>query len=499
MSDRYVVAVDQSSSATKAFLFGSDGRPVASVGLPHEQRYPRPGWVEHDPMEILANTRAAIERLVRESGAPKEALAALAITNQRETVVAWDEKSGEPVYKALVWQDERGAPYCDKVRASGALPELRRKTGLVADTNFSAGKLAWLVENVDAARSSLRAGTLMCGTIDAWLIWKLTGGETFATDWSNASRTLLFDIGKLAWDEGLLGLFGLEGIRLPEPRSSDASYGIARFDGFSLRIASVMGDSHAALYGQAGFEAGSAKATYGTGSSVMLNSGYEVPAPPDGIVASVGFGRRGRANYVLEGNIRSSGDTLRWVGEELGLFSSLGEAEATAASLPDSGGVYLVPAFSGLGAPHWKSGTRALISGLARSSGRAQVIRAAFESVAYQVADVAAAMAGGDRALTGAALRELRVDGGPTANAFLMQFQADILGTSLRVASIPDVSARGAAFMAGLSAGLWKDEAELARLASPAAEYAPKMDAREREALLGGWEAALERTLLGIG
>jgi glycerol kinase len=494
LSERFVVAVDQSTSATKAFLFGPDGRPASSVGLPHAQSYPRPGWVEHDPMAILANTRSAIEGLVRDSGVAKDALAALGITNQRETIVAWDEKSGEPVYRALVWQDERGAPYCDRVKASGSSSELRRKTGLVADTNFSAGKLAWLVDNVDAARSALRAGRLMCGTIDAWLVWNLTGRKVFATDWSNASRTLLFDIGKLAWDEGLIELFGLKGIRLPEARSSDSGFGIARFDGFSLPIASVMGDSHAALYGQGGFEAGSAKATYGTGSSVMLNSGYDPPTPPEGIVASVGFGRKGRANYVLEGNIRSSGDTLRWVGEELGLFSSLQEAETMAAALLDSGGVYLVPAFSGLGAPHWKSGTRAVICGLARSSGRAQIIRAAFESIAYQVVDVAAAMAAGAQS----GVRELRVDGAPTSNAFLMQFQADILGASLRVASIPDVSARGAAFMAGLSAGLWKDEAELALLASPAAEYSPKMGDREREALLGGWDAALERTLLGI-
>ncbi len=493
MSGPYVIAVDQSTSATKAFLFGPDGRPLRSISLAHEQVYPQPGWVEHDPMAILANTRVAVESLARESGLPAGAVAVLGIANQRETVVAWDSESGLPVYNALVWQDERGAPYCDRVKALGAEPGLRRKTGLLADTNFSAGKLAWLVENVEAARSALRAGRLMCGTIDSWLVWNLTEREVFATDWSNASRTLLFDIGKLRWDDELLGLFGLEGLRLPPAQASDSDFGLARFEGFTLPIRAVMGDSHAALYGQAGFEAGSAKATYGTGSSVMLNCGYEVPLPPPGIVASVGFGRRGRANYVLEGNIRSSGDTLRWVGEDLGLFTSVAEAEAMAAAIGDSGGVYLVPAFSGMGAPHWVQGARASITGISRSTGRAQIVRAALESVAYQVRDVAAAMAAG-----GAGLRELRVDGGPTDNRFLMRFQADILGAPLRVASVTDVSARGAAFMAGLGASVWKDEAELASLAAPAVEYAPAMPEREREALLRGWEAALARTFFGI-
>jgi glycerol kinase len=492
MRDEHVLAVDQSSSATKAFVFGRDGLPLGSATMTHEQRYPRPGWVEQDPLAILANVRTAIERAAEASAAAKGSIVALGITNQRETVVAWDAESGVPVYDALSWQDERGAPYCDRIRASGGEADLRRKTGLVADSNFSAGKLAWLVENVDAARSALHAGRLMCGTMDAWLVWNLTGRRVFATDWSNASRTLLFDISRLDWDEELLELFGLQGILLPRALPSDGDFGEAELGSFRLPIGSVLGDSHAALFGHGGFAEGSAKATYGTGSSVMLNAGIRVPEPPDGIVASVGYGERGRATYVYEGNIRFSGDTLRWVGEELGLFGSLDEAERMAAGIPGSGGVYLVPAFSGMGAPHWRQGTRATISGLSRGSGRAEIVRAAIESVAYQVRDVAAAMTASGRI----ALGELRVDGGPTANRLLMQFQADILGSPIRVASTEDVSARGAAFMAGLSVGLWRDEDELSRLSRPAVEYSPRMGEAEREALIRGWEVALARTFL---
>jgi glycerol kinase len=492
LKEEYVVAVDQSSSATKAFLFGSDGRPLHSVGIAHDQIYPRPGWVEHDPALLLANTREAVSRVARESGVPFGSLIALGVTNQRETIVAWDAVTGIPVYNALVWQDERGAPYCDRIRTAGADVELRRKTGLLPDTNFSAGKLAWLVDTVDAARSALRSGRLMCGTVDAWLVWNLSGGKTFATDYSNASRTLLFDISKLDWDATLMEQFGVSGMLMPRALPSDADFGLADLDGFSLPIRCVMGDSHAALYGHGGFEAGSAKATYGTGSSVMLNAGAHAPEPPRGIVSSVGWGSGGRVVYVYEGNIRSSGDTIRWVGEDLGLFRDFAEAESLAASLVDSGGVYLVPAFSGMGAPHWVQGARASITGISRRTGRAQIVRAAFESVAYQVRDVVTAMARG-----GVALRDIRVDGGPTSNRFLMQFQADILGSPLRVASMPDVSARGAALMAGLSAGLWGGEAELAALVQPAEEYFPAMRQADRDTLVGGWEAALARTFYG--
>ncbi|MGA2547723.1 MAG: glycerol kinase GlpK [Rectinemataceae bacterium] len=493
MRGECVVSVDQSSAGTKAFVYGRGGAILGSAEIAHDQYYPRPGWVEQDPVVVLANVRESVARAIRASGVDPRRVAGMGITNQRETIVAWDSASGAPLYNAIGWQDERGGPYCDRIVRSGGDASLRRKTGLVPDTNFSAGKLAWLVENVEAARSALWAGRLMCGTIDAWLVWNLTGRSLFATDFSNASRTLLFDIGELAWDGELMGHFGLEGALMPRALPSDGDFGEAVFDGFNLPICAVLGDSHAALYGQGGFERGSAKATYGTGSSVMLNVGEEALSPPAGIVTSVGWASHGRVNYVYEGNIRSSGDTLRWVGEDLGLFGSFEEAEALASSLRDAGGVYLVPAFSGMGAPHWVQGARASITGISRGTGRAHIVRAALESIAYQVRDVLAAMETG-----GVAMNELQVDGGASSNRFLMQFQSDILRARLRVASVEDVSARGAAFMAGLRCGLWRDEAELSSLARPAAEYFPSMDMEQREASVAGWTAALGRTFHGL-
>jgi glycerol kinase len=489
----YVVCLDQSSAGTKAFVYDRDGSIVSSAGIVHDQMYPRPGWVEVDPGLLLANARESVSRALVSGGIDPARVAGLGIANQRETIVVWDSVTGDPLYNAIGWQDDRGGPYCDKMRRSGGDIVLQRKTGLVPDTNFSAGKLAWLVDKVDAVRSALRSGRLMCGTVDVWLVWNLTGRKVFATDYSNASRTMLFDIFALDWDAELLGLFGLEGARLPRALPSDGDFGEALFEGFRLLIRAVLGDSHAALFGQGGFEKGAAKATYGTGSSVMLNIGEEALPPPQGIVTSVGWALRGHVHYVYEGNIRSSGDTLRWVRENLGLFESFEEAERMAESLPDSGGVYLVPAFSGMGAPYWIQGARASITGLSRGSGRAQIVRAALESLAYQVRDVLAAME-----TSGVALSGLRVDGGATSNRFLMQFQADVLENSLRVAFVEDVSARGAAFMAGLSGGLWRDEAELSAIARPAAEYFPSMQRGTRAALISGWKLALGRTFFGL-
>jgi glycerol kinase len=489
----YVVSVDQSSAGTKAFVYDVGGAIVASVGMARAQCYPRPGWVEQDPVVILADAREAVSRVVRDSGVAPGDIVGLGLTNQRETFVAWDSRTGDPLYNAVSWQDDRGGPYCRRIRDEGGEPSLTRLTGLVPDTNFSASKMAWLVDNVDAVKSALGSGRLMLGTIDAWLVWNLTGRKVFATDYSNASRTMLFDIGRLRWDGELMRAFGLEGALMPGALSSDGEFGVASFDGFDLPVLAVLGDSHAALFGQAGFEAGSAKATYGTGSSVMLNLMTAALPPSRGIVTSVGWARGGRVNYVLEGNIRSSGDTLRWVGEDMGLFGTFEEAERLASSVEDSGGVYLVPAFSGMGAPHWVQGARASITGISRGTGRAHVVRAAVESLAYQVFDVVSAMGAG-----GVKPKILCVDGGAASNRLLMQFQADLLGMPLRLASVGDVSARGAAFMAGLRAGLWRDEAELASLARPAAEYFPTMSPEKREALVAGWNLALGRTFHGL-
>lgn len=494
MSPPFVLAIDQSTSATKAILFDARAVPVHRVTIEHKQYYPAPGKVEHDAGEILRNTVNALTQVVGESAVDTREIRALAITNQRETIVAWDGQSGEPCGRALVWQDERGSTLCDRLRSDGSEALIRERTGLVVDSYFSASKLRWIVENVESAGEALRNGRLMCGTVDAWLIWNLTHRRVFATDYSNACRTLLFDINRLRWDPELVELFGLTGVRMPEVRASDADFGIAEIAPLSLRlpICGVMGDSHAALFGHAAFVPGAAKATYGTGSSIMMNIGTSVRKPPAGIVTSIGWGDHDQVTYVYEGNIHHTGDTIRWVRDNLGLFGDYREAEQLAKSLSDNGGVYVVPAFSGLGSPHWVHGVRAIITGLARNAGRAEVARAALESIAYQVGDVVSAMSG-----PGAIpLTDLRVDGGATANQFLMQFQADILGAPLRVAEIEEVSARGVAFMAGRRRGIWANASEIESIASQTRTYNPDMAEDARKVLVHGWRHALAQTLL---
>lgn len=493
MSPEYIVAIDQSTSATKALLVDSSGRPRCRVNLQHEQLYPGPGLVEHDPMEILANTRAALVGLVRETGVAASSIAGLSITNQRETILAWDRETGLPVHNALVWQDGRGAELCARLAAEGQDGRIRKSTGLRLDPYFSASKLAWIAKEVPAAREALRAGRLMAGTMDAWLIWNLTEREVFATDYSNASRTMLFDVVKLRWDEELIELFGLGGVLLPEPRCSDASFGEARIAGLgrTLPISGVMGDSHAALFGHCGWKAGDAKATYGTGSSIMSNLGPAPASPGEGLVLSLAWGFQGKASYVFEGNIHSTGYTLRWLRDNLGLFSSYDEAERLAVEAGDNGGVYMVPAFSGLGAPYWKHGIRALITGLSHGSDKRRIIRAAHESIAFQIRDLVAEM----DARSAAKLSQLHVDGGPTRNAFLMQFQADLLGIPVVVPAVEELSALGVAYMGGLSLGLWPGPEEIARLPVETKRYEPRMGDAERDALVAGWRSAVEQAI----
>lgn len=497
MNRRYIVAVDQSTSATKACLFDESGSIVRRVTLEHKQYYPQPGWVEHDAEEIVENTERAISRVVAEGGIDTKAVAALAITNQRETIVAWDSESGKPLYHALVWQDERGTAACQALIEKGAGEEIQKRTGLVVDTYFSASKLQWMVENAPDCARAAEAGTLMAGTVDAWLIWNFTKGEVFATDYSNASRTLLFNIEERRWDERLSELFNLSSVRLPEVRYSDEEFGRYRFEatGDEVPIIGVMGDSHAALYGHAGFNRGDAKTTFGTGSSVMMNIGPGFRRSPRGVVTSVAWGAGGEVSYVYEGNIHYTGDTIRWVRDSLGLFSDYREAEERAAAIEDNGGVYLVPAFSGLGAPHWVHGIRAAITGLSRGAGADEIIRAALESIAFQVQDVIETMLSGGEI----SLPALHVDGGPTGNRFLMQFLADILNVPVHVGGIEEVSARGVAFVAGLATGLWKDQRALGSIVEPSAIYEPAMEPPRREALLHGWKQALKQVMAGAG
>jgi glycerol kinase len=492
-SGEFILAIDQSTQATKAILFDRAGRPVGRATLAHEQIYPSPGWVEHDPLEILANVKAAVLQVLRDSAVPAAAVVCLAITNQRETVVAWDGETGLPVHNALVWQDQRGSGLCLELAAAGHAGRIQARTGLKLDPYFSASKLAWIVRECEPARAALAAGRLMAGTMDTWLIWNLTGRKVFATDYSNASRTLLFDLRKLAWDPELLELFGLGGLRLAEPRCSDGRFGVAEIPGLGigLPIAGVMGDSHAALFGHCGWHPGDAKATYGTGSSLMSNLGPGPRDSGDGVVLSLAWGFQGQPAYVFEGNIHSTGYTLRWLRDNLGLFTSYQEAERMAVEAGDNGGVYLVPAFAGLGAPHWEHGVRAILTGLSHGSDRSHIVRAGLESIAFQIADLVAEM---DRRAA-LPLAHLHVDGGPTRNAFLMQFQADLLGIPVIVPAVEELSALGVAFMGGLTHGLWSGTGELARLPVRTQEYHPRMGADQRAALLAGWRSAVVQTL----
>ena len=493
MNDRFIIAVDQSTSATKACLFGVDGSIAGRVTIEHRQYYPQPGWVEHDGQEIVKNTRTAISRLVTESGVQPDAVAALAITNQRETVIAWDSETGVPVHPALVWQDERGTDACHRLVENGSGAEIQRRTGLVVDTYFSASKLQWMVENVPDCRRAADAGTLMAGTMDTWVIWNLTERQVFVTDYSNASRTLLFNIETCQWDDTLRDIFNVHSVRLPEVRFSDEPVGTFRLEGATreIPIVGIMGDSHAALFGHAGFSPGDAKTTFGTGSSVMMNIGPRFQQSPAGVVSSIAWGTDSRVSYVFEGNIHSTGDTMRWVRDQLQLFSDYSDAEKRAHKAGDNGGVYLVPAFSGLGAPHWVHGIRATISGIARSSTADHIIRAALESIAYQVNDVIQTMTGGGEL----ALPALRVDGGPTGNRFLMQFLSEILGVPVHVAEIEEISARGVAFAAGTAIGMWSGADALASMVRPARIYEPSMGPSRRDELVAGWQQAVKKTL----
>lgn len=494
-SPNIILAVDQSTSGTKALAFDTIGRRLGRVTIAHEQFYPGPGLVEHDANEILAATIRAVGELAASLGIAGADIAALAITNQRETIVAWDALTGEPVHRALVWQDSRGRAICERLAGKNSVSDtehftarrVKDITGLPLDPMFSASKLAWLVANDARAKSCLDAGRLMAGTIDSWLVWKLTGGKVFATELSNASRTMLFDIHSLSWSEELLGMFGLTGILLPEARLSDSGFGKADIPGLghAIPIAAVMGDSHASLFGHGARSPGSAKSGYGTGSSVMSYIGPDPQASPQGIVLSLGWGYRGSPAYVYEGNIQSTGDTMRFLRDNLGLFSSHEEAEAMAGSVPDTAGMHLVPSFSGLGAPYWSATGGAAILGMSRGSDRRHIVRAGLESIAYQVAELVALM---DR-LTETPLKSLMVDGGPTRNRFLMQFQADILGIPVIVPETEEIPALGVAMMAGSALGI--SDPETVALAAERREYLPRMRADRRESLLSSWRDAV--------
>jgi glycerol kinase len=495
MSKKYILSIDQSTSATKVMIFNKKAELINRVTMPHRQFYPQPGFVEHDAMEIFDNTCRGIGEIIDKTAIDEDEIIAISITNQRETSLIWDKKTGEPVARAAVWQCQRGTDYCRELKIQGYEDQVRRKTGLLIDPYFSASKLRWILLNTPGAAEKAKNGDLMAGTMDTWLLWKLTGGNVHATDPTNACRTMLFNIHTLQWDQELMDLFGLTSCVFPEVKYSDSIFGFTDPSVIfkrSIPVAGLMGDSHAAFFGQNCFHPGMAKATYGTGSSIMMNIGNEPLAAPPGLVTSIGYAMDKEIKYVFEGNIHCTGDTISWLQNQLQLISNSGETEKLAKSVDSTDGVYFVPAFVGLGAPYWDNQARASITGIGRDTAKPHIVRAALESIGYQVKDLI------DTMITegGTALTELRLDGGPTRNNFLMQFQSDILGLEVKRSGIEELSALGAALMAGLATGFWKDMEEIQTLYRYDHTFYPQLSQEEIEKRCSGWKKAVERTRL---
>ena len=481
--EKYVLSVDQSTQGTKALIFDAAGGIRARADLPHRQIVNEKGWVEHDPEEIRRNTLQVIRMVTEKAGVPKESLAVLGISNQRETSVCWNRRTGRPVYNAIVWQCARGAEICAELEARGLGDTVRRKTGIPLSPYFPAAKLAWIFRHVDGVREAAARGEICVGTIDSWLVYCLTGGREHRTDYSNASRTQLFSITDLKWDPELLDIFGIDPSCLPAVTDSDGDFGETDLDGWlekPIPIRGVLGDSHGALFGQGCRKPGMIKATYGTGSSVMMNIGEKPLFSDTGVVTSLAWKIGGRVNYVLEGNINYTGAVITWLKDDVHLISSPGETEALARAAHPEDTAYLVPAFSGLGAPYWNSGARAILCGMTRTTGRNEIVRAALNCIAFQITDIVKAMAAG----SGAEVSELRVDGGPTRNGYLMQFQSDLLNIPVRIPEAEELSGIGAAYAAGLAAGLF-DESVFDRAGRK--EFLPRMDAAERDRQYRGW------------
>ena len=484
-----ILAIDQSTSGTKALLFDGEGRLLGRHDLPHEQKINSQGWVSHDPMEIYRNTLETVRLLLEETGIDRESIGAVGISNQRETALLWDRDTGLPVADAVVWQCARAAGICQ--RLADKAEAIQERTGLNLSPYFPAAKWAWILENTPG----LAGKNLCAGTIDAWLVYKLTGGRVFATDYSNASRTQLFNLRTLSWDEEVCGWFGIDPAMLPEVRFSDSLFGETDFEGLlphPVPIHGVLGDSHGALFGQGCLSPGMVKATYGTGSSVMMHIGERPVFSKKGLVTSLAWGMEGKVDYVLEGNINYTGAVTKWVVEELGLLTSSKEAGPVAQSADPADTTYLVPAFTGLGAPYWDSGAKAMLYGMSRTTGRAEIVKAAEECIAYQIADVLELM--GQEA--GVTIQELRVDGGPTKDKFLMQFQSDILHIPVAAPEREELSGMGAAFCAGIAAGVYTREifqsVRRRRLA-------PEMEETLRKTKRAGWRQAVKILLTRPG
>jgi len=479
---KHILALDQGTTSSRTIVFDHSGSVVASAQKEFRQIFPQPGWVEHDAKEIWATQlQTATEAIAKARLTPSD-IAAIGITNQRETTVVWDRETGEPVHNAIVWQDRRTAAACDRLKARGLAPLIKRKTGLVIDAYFSATKLAWILRGK-------KPGKLAFGTVDTWLVWNLTGGRVHVTDPSNASRTMLFNLRTGDWDDELLKLFGVPRSVLPEVRSSSEVYGKTTLLGGSIPIAGIAGDQQAALFGQACTQPGMVKNTYGTGCFMLMNTGTKPITSKNNLLTTVAWRIGKRTEYALEGSIFIAGAVVQWLRDGLGIIKSSSEVEALAAQVTDPQGVYLVPAFAGLGAPHWDQYARGLIAGMTRGTTAAHIARAALEGIAFQVADVLRAM----EADAKIKLKELRVDGGASANNLLMQFQSNLLAVPVVRPKVTETTALGAAYLAGLAVGYWKDQQQIATQWQVDRRFAPAMKAAERKRLEAGWQKALER------
>jgi len=490
---KYILALDQGTTSSRGIIFNHDGKILGSMNQEFEQIYPKAGWVEHNPLDIWNSQLQVAKGIIAKTGISPQEIAAIGITNQRETALVWDRQTGEPIYNAVVWQCRRTAPICDELKAKGWVDRIRQKTGLVIDAYFSGTKIKWILDHVEGAREKAKNGDLLFGNVDSWLIWNLTKGQTHVTDFTNASRTMLFNIHRLDWDQEILDELEIPRSMLPTVKPSSYVYGHTdpSIFGVEIPIAGIAGDQQAALFGQACYEPGMAKNTYGTGCFMLMNTGERAVPSQNGLLTTIAWGVNGKIEYALEGSIFIAGAVVQWLRDELKLIENAPQSEEYAIKVKDTNGVYLVPAFVGLGAPYWDMYARGAIVGLTRGAKKEHIIRAALEAIAYQTRDVLEAM----EKDSGIKLSTLKVDGGAVKNNFLMQFQSDILGVPVERPEINETTALGAAYLAGLAVGYWSSKEEISGKWAMERKFAPEMDAEEKEKLFARWKRAVERAL----
>ena len=487
---KYILTLDEGTTSARAVLFDKGGNAVSAAQREFKQIYPQPGFVEHDPVEIFSVQYAAVTEAITAIGASAEEIAAVGVTNQRETTIIWDKNTGEPIYNAIVWQCRRTSEMCDRLRADGLEEYIRKTTGLRIDAYFSATKIKWILDNVPGARDRAENGELLFGTVDTWLIWKLSGGKIHVTDRTNAARTMLYDIHTLNWDKRILEILQIPKCMLPEVRPSSEIYGNVNILGAEIPVSGIAGDEQAAVFGQKCFCEGDIKNTYGTGCFLLMNTGVAAYESKNGLITTITADAGDNICYALEGSVFVGGAVIQWLRDELGLIATAAESEKAALSVPDSSGVYIVPAFAGLGAPYWDMYARGTICGLTRGSGKNHIIRACLEAIAYQTNDLITAL----KADTGLPINHIRADGGAAANDFLMQFQADISDVGVIRPAQTEATAAGAAYLAGLAVSFWKNKNEILRLPDKQTEFKPAITAKRREALTDGWKRAVRST-----